>query len=141
MDEGNGRMFDERLQPIAGRDVAASLGPRPIAVIGARCGAEICFATVAWATPVSHTPPMVAFALRAKSRTFQLARESGRFSISVPDARLADAVNACGNKSGNTTCSPRRRSSSRARHTTRNGRLPRKSRRPRRSFGDLGGYL
>lgn len=102
MDEGNRRMFDERLQPIAGRDVAASLGPRPIAVIGARCGAEICFATVAWATPVSHTPPMVAFALRAKSRTFQLARESGRFSISVPDARLADAVNACGNKSGNT---------------------------------------
>lgn len=101
MDETNKRSFDTTLRPISGRDVAASLGPRPIAVIGARNGDEICFATVAWATPISHTPPMVAFALRGKSRTFQLARKSGRFSISVPDARLADAVNACGNTSGN----------------------------------------
>lgn len=94
--------FDPALKPIAGRDIAASGGPHPIAVIGARADDEICFATVAWSMPVSHKPPMVAFALRAKSRTFQLLQQARRFSISTPDAALEDAVNECGNKTGNT---------------------------------------
>lgn len=90
---------------IEGRDVAASLGPRPLAIIGARDGDAIGFATVAWATPVSHTPPMVAFALRSKSHTFGLVSKTRRFTISVPDAQMDDAaetVKACGNKTGNT---------------------------------------
>lgn len=103
MDANAKRDLDLSMRPIEGRDIAASLGPRPIAVIGARNGDEVGFATVAWATPVSHTPPMVAFALRTKSHTFGLVRATGRFTISVPDARLDDAVatvETCGNKTG-----------------------------------------
>ena len=97
------RDLDLPMRPIEGRDVAASLGPRPIVVIGARDGDAIGFATVAWAMPVSHKPPMVAFALRTKSHTFGLVRATGRFTISVPDACLDDAVatvEKCGNKTG-----------------------------------------
>lgn len=99
------RDLDLSMHVIEGRDVAASLGPRPLAIIGARDGDEIGFATVAWATPVSHTPPMVAFALRSKSHTFGLVSKTRRFTISVPDAQMDDAaetVKACGNKTGNT---------------------------------------
>ncbi|HIR43012.1 MAG TPA: flavin reductase family protein [Candidatus Aphodovivens avicola] len=97
------RNLDLSMRAIEGRDVAASLGPRPIAVIGARDGDRIGFATVAWAMPVSHTPPMVAFALRSKSYTFGLVRNTRRFSVSVPDASIDDAVKTieiCGNKTG-----------------------------------------
>lgn len=99
------RDLDLSMHVIEGRDVAASLGPRPLAIIGARDGDTIGFATVAWATPVSHTPPMVAFALRSKSHTFGLVSKTRRFTISVPDAQMDDAaetVKACGNKTGNT---------------------------------------
>ena len=104
MDAKTKRDLDLSMRPIEGRDIAASLGPRPIAVIGVRNGDEIGFATVAWATPVSHTPPMVAFALRTKSHTFGLVRATRRFTISVLDANLDDAVatvETCGNKTGN----------------------------------------
>lgn len=99
------RDLDLSMHVIEGRDVAASLGPRPLAIIGARDGDATGFATVAWATPVSHTPPMVAFALRSKSHTFGLVNKTRRFTISVPDAQMDDAaetVKACGNKTGNT---------------------------------------
>lgn len=99
------RDLDLSMHVIEGRDVAASLGPRPLAIIGARDGDAIGFATVAWATPVSHTPPMVAFALRSKSHTFGLVSKTRRFTISVPDAQMDDAaetIKACGNKTGNT---------------------------------------
>lgn len=104
MDAKAKRDLDLSMHLIEGRDIAASLGPRPIAVIGARDGDEVGFATVAWATPVSHTPPMVAFALRTKSHTFGLVRATRRFTISVLDANLDDAVatvETCGNKTGN----------------------------------------
>ena len=104
MDAKAKRDLDLSMRLIEGRDIAASLGPRPIAVIGARDGDEIGFATVAWATPVSHTPPMVAFALRTKSHTFGLVRATRRFTISVLDANLDDAVatvETCGSKTGN----------------------------------------
>ena len=105
MDTTAKRDLDLSMRTIEGRDVAASLGPRPRAIIGARDGDAIGFATVAWATPVSHTPPMVAFALRTKSHTFGLVNKTHRFTISVPDAQIDDAaetVETCGNKTGNT---------------------------------------
>lgn len=100
MDTARQQAFDKSLCSISGRDTAASLGPRPLAIIGARKGDELGFATVAWAIPVSHTPPMVAFSLRAKSHTFQLLQETKAFSISTPDASQISAAEACGNTSG-----------------------------------------
>lgn len=97
--------LDLSMRAIKGRDIAASLGPRPLVIIGARNGDEIGFATIAWAMPVSHTPPMTAFAIRAKSHTFNLIQETNRFTMSVPDTNLDDAVatvEICGNKTGRT---------------------------------------
>ncbi len=90
-------------QPATRRDVSAILNPRPLALVGA-CGPddETCFATVAWIMPVSHNPAMVAFALRAKSRTMELLRTSGAFSICTLPANAAGISSAeiCGNRSG-----------------------------------------
>ncbi len=88
---------------VTGRDVAALHDPRPTCVIGARTDAgEVCFATVIWVTPLSHDPAMVAFALRAKSRTMEIIRATGHFSISVPhaDAEGIDLIEFCGNNTG-----------------------------------------
>lgn len=90
-------------QPACGRDVAALQDPRPACVIGARSDAgEIGFATVIWVTPLSHNPAMVAFALREKSHTMGIIRETGRFSISVPpaDAEGVRLIEFCGGNTG-----------------------------------------
>lgn len=103
MESDEKQSFDLSMRAIGGRDIAASLGPRPLAIIGARNDEEIGFATVAWVTPVSHTPPMVAFALRPKSHTFGLLQQTKRFTISVPAANSDNATKAveiCGNMTG-----------------------------------------
>lgn len=87
----------------AGRDVAALLNPRPVVLIGAHDQDETDFATIAWVTPVSHTPALIAFALREKSRTLQLARNAGVFCLSVLDASdtsSRELATYCGNTSG-----------------------------------------
>lgn len=88
--------------PASGRDIAALMDPRPACVVAACHEGIVGFATVIWVTPISHEPPMVAFALRERSRTMGLLRASGRFSLSVPSAS-GDGValiEACGNQSG-----------------------------------------
>ncbi len=88
---------------VTGRDVAALLNPRPVVIIGAHDGNETGFATVAWITPISHDPALLAFALRAQSHTMGLIRATGAFSVSVLDARASDSIEAaayCGNGSG-----------------------------------------
>lgn len=88
---------------VTGRDVAALLNPRPAVVVGAHDGDETGFATIAWITPISHDPALLAFALRAQSHTMGLIREAGAFSVSVLDARASDSIEVatyCGNGSG-----------------------------------------
>ena len=73
-------------------------------IIGA-CGpnGETCFATVIWVTPLSHNPPLIAFALRAKSRTMQLIQQSRACSITtLPVTENAvELAEYCGTTSGN----------------------------------------
>ncbi len=87
----------------SGRDVAALHDPRPACIVGA-CGADgaVGFATIIWATPISHDPAMTAIALRARSHTMGLLCESGRFSLCTLPA-TADAVQLvelCGSSTG-----------------------------------------
>ena len=89
------------MKEISGRNIAASLNPRPLALIGAQHEGEICFATIAWVSPISHTPPLCVFALRQTSRTFQLLAQASCCSICVPDEKLEDVVRYCGTHSGN----------------------------------------
>lgn len=107
----------------SGRDVAALLNPRPVALIGAHTSdptktlrtptdsssgisaknppGETCFATVAWITPVSHEPAMVAFSLRARSRTMELLNTEGFFGVCTLPANTEGVALAelCGNLS------------------------------------------
>lgn len=93
-----------KLPRIEGRDVAAIMDPRPLVLVGAWDPEEkrVGFATIIWATPVSHAPAMTAFALRAKSHTMGLIQRTGRFSLSVlpPGEESERLVEACGNVSG-----------------------------------------
>ena len=89
--------------PVGGRDVAALQDPRPACIVGA-CApdGQVALATVIWATPLSHTPPLVAFALRERSHTLGALRATGRFSLSMAAATAegARAVEQCGTASG-----------------------------------------
>lgn len=92
-----------QLAPADGRDIAAILDPCPLTIIGAQTpDGRTGFATVIWATPVSHNPAMVAFALRAKSHTMGLIREAGVFSLSTlpADEESVQLVEYCGNNTG-----------------------------------------
>lgn len=93
----------EQLAAIEGRDIAAVLNPAPITVIGARDeDGRIGFATVLWAMPVSHKPPLVAFALRPQSHTMGIIQKAGTFSLSTfpADAESLRVIEVCGYKSG-----------------------------------------
>ena len=56
--------------------------------------------TCAWNMPVSEDPPLIAVALGEESYTGQLIRESGEFTVNIPDERLLKAAWICGTKSG-----------------------------------------
>jgi flavin reductase (DIM6/NTAB) family NADH-FMN oxidoreductase RutF len=56
--------------------------------------------TCAWNMPVSDEPPMIAIALGSESYTSQLIKESGEFTVNIPDERLIKAVWICGTRSG-----------------------------------------
>lgn len=89
-----------------GRDVSALFNPRPLALIGVELKGVVNFATVAWITPLSHTPPLAGFALRASSRTMQMLRESNCCSISFFDTgndNNISIVRFCGNNTGHKT--------------------------------------
>lgn len=91
---------------VRGRDIAALHDARPACLIGARSDeGEVCFATVIWVTPLSHDPAMVAFALREKSHTMGIIRQTGSFSISVPpaDQEGIRLVEFCGKNTGRAT--------------------------------------
>ncbi len=55
---------------------------------------------VAWINVVASTPPTVAMGLRKTRRTLELIRETGDFTVNVPDTALVAAVDYCGITSG-----------------------------------------
>jgi len=58
---------------------------------------------VAWINIVSSTPPTVAMGLRESRNTLALIRETGTFTVNIPPASLAEAVDFCGIVSGRAT--------------------------------------
>lgn len=103
MSESSARRAQE-YPAVTGRDIAALQDPRPMTIIGASgLGGETCFATVIWVTPLSHNPPLIAFALRAKSRTMQLIQQSRACSITTLPAteKAVELAEYCGTTSGN----------------------------------------
>ncbi len=56
--------------------------------------------TLAWATPVSIDPPMMAIAVAPARFSHHLIEQSGEFVVNVPGAVLLPAVWYCGTHSG-----------------------------------------
>ena len=58
---------------------------------------------VAWINVIASTPPTIAMGLRKTRRTLELIRETGDFTVNVPDTSLVAAVDYCGISSGRAT--------------------------------------
>jgi len=87
----------ERFVRVEGRGVAALLHPRPVYLITTRSNDGVTnVASVAWVTPLSHTPPLVGVSVRPASRTGMLIDESGEFVVNVVDTSLSPVVRYCG---------------------------------------------
>ena len=56
--------------------------------------------TVAWITPVSHTPPLLAISVGVRRYSRELIDRIGEFVVNVPSAELLGAVWICGTRSG-----------------------------------------
>ena len=56
--------------------------------------------TIAWATPVSHNPLIVAIAVSPKRYSHDLIDRQREFVVNLPDISLAENTNWCGRKSG-----------------------------------------
>jgi len=56
--------------------------------------------TIAWQTPVSHNPPVLAIAVGKKRYSHGLIVQSGEFVVNVPNATQINVVEACGRISG-----------------------------------------
>ena len=56
--------------------------------------------TIAWQTPVSHNPPMLAIAVGKKRFSHDLILKSGEFILNIPNATQLEAVEICGRFSG-----------------------------------------
>jgi len=82
------------------------LGPKPLVfplpavLVGANVSGKPNFMTAAWVTPCNMDPPMVAAALNKVRYTLQGIAENNTFSINVPSADMAMAVDYCGVFSG-----------------------------------------
>ncbi len=57
-------------------------------------------ATIAWATPTSNNPPLVAICISPQRLSHTFIQESQEFTINVPTLELLQSVYACGSFSG-----------------------------------------
>ncbi|MFH1784488.1 MAG: flavin reductase family protein [bacterium] len=56
--------------------------------------------TLAWQTPLSHTPALVGISVAKSHLSCELIRKSGEFVINIPDVSLLEKVMLCGKVSG-----------------------------------------
>lgn len=75
----------------------------PVVIVTSREGGRVGVITLAWVTPASAEPPMVAIAVSPKRHSHGLIARSGEFVVNVPGSRLLRAVWVCGTTSGRDT--------------------------------------
>lgn len=77
------------------------LYPVPVVLVG--CG-DIDnvknLITIAWAGTVCSDPVMVSIAVRPERYSYQLLKDSGEFTVNLPNSLMTRAVDLCGVKSG-----------------------------------------
>lgn len=76
------------------------LYPMPAVLVGARVNGTANFMTASWCGIAASAPPAVAVGLRQGRFTLAGIQATGTFSINVPSADMAKAVDYCGIYSG-----------------------------------------
>jgi flavin reductase (DIM6/NTAB) family NADH-FMN oxidoreductase RutF len=76
------------------------LYPMPCALVVGGTMAQADTLAVAWINVVSSTPATIAMGLRRTRRTLELIRETGEFTVNVPNTSMAAAVDYCGTTAG-----------------------------------------
>jgi flavin reductase (DIM6/NTAB) family NADH-FMN oxidoreductase RutF len=76
------------------------LYPLPAALVGARVNGTANFMTAAWCGIAASEPPALTVGLREGRFTLAGIKDTGTFSINVPSAEMAKAVDYCGIYSG-----------------------------------------
>ncbi|OPX62248.1 MAG: Flavin reductase like domain protein [Methanomassiliicoccales archaeon PtaB.Bin215] len=72
----------------------------PVVVVGSKVQGKMNFCTIAWATMIDDEPPKMAVVMGKDRRTKDGILENKTFSINLPDAGTAAAVDHCGLVSG-----------------------------------------
>jgi flavin reductase (DIM6/NTAB) family NADH-FMN oxidoreductase RutF len=89
---------------VKGRDIAALLNPRPVALITCcdKAGQPNVL-SVTWTMPVSHEPPIIAISVAPSRHSHALLLETNEFVLNIVGQSFIDAVETCGNCSGAST--------------------------------------
>src|SRR6266568_5891515 len=86
---------------VKGRDIAALLNPRPVALITCCDNAgHPNVLSVTWTMPVSHEPPIIAISVAPTRHSHDLLLETSEFVLNVVGQSFLKAVETCGNCSG-----------------------------------------
>jgi len=87
-------------RPLDVRRVTGLVNHGPTVLVSCRHAGRSNLITLAWATPVSMDPPMIAIAVAPARFSHNLIARSGEFVINVPGSGLLRAVWHCGTTSG-----------------------------------------
>ncbi|KPJ51048.1 hypothetical protein AMJ40_01110 [candidate division TA06 bacterium DG_26] len=84
---------------ISTSEVNRLLNHGPVVLV--TCGESVHnIITIAWITPVSHDPPLLAISVSPKRYSCELIEHAGEFVVNVPPVELLKSVWICGTKSG-----------------------------------------
>jgi flavin reductase (DIM6/NTAB) family NADH-FMN oxidoreductase RutF len=92
---------EKQMKIVSGRDVAAILNPRLAVLVTCRgLAGQANLLTVAWHTPLSHSPPYLGIAISPDRYSHQLIEESNEFVINLLGQSMKNKAELCGNLSG-----------------------------------------
>ncbi len=86
---------------VKGRDIAALLNPRPVALVTScdEAGRPNVL-SVTWTMPVSHEPPIIAISIAPSRYSHSLLLATNEFVLNIVGQKFLEAVDTCGNCSG-----------------------------------------
>ncbi len=76
------------------------LGPIPPALIGCGNESEKNIITLAWVGVVNSSPPMITAAVRPNRHSYQIIKDSGEFTVNLPNKDQVELADGCGTLSG-----------------------------------------
>jgi len=77
------------------------LHPRPVVLVtSVGKNGKPNIMSVAWSTPVSKNPPLIAISIAERRYSHRLIEETGEFSVNIPTEDLVEQIELCGRKSG-----------------------------------------